>query len=70
MTTIHDAAVRLGSLGGRTVSKRKAKAARENGKKGGRPPLHGPWCAKFIRLGFEMPGCRRAARRRAKQRRP
>lgn len=31
------AAVALGALGGRATSKKKAEAARRNGKKGGRP---------------------------------
>lgn len=33
----HPAAVALGTLGGRVRSEAKAAAARENGKKGGRP---------------------------------
>jgi hypothetical protein len=35
-------AVALGSLGGSKKSKRKTAAARENGKKGGRPKLADP----------------------------
>jgi len=37
MTGKNPAAVALGSLGGRARSKKKAAAARKNGKKGGRP---------------------------------
>lgn len=37
MTTKNKAAVALGRLGGKAKSAAKAEAARENGKKGGRP---------------------------------
>lgn len=37
IATLNPHAVALGSMGGRVVSERKADAARENGKKGGRP---------------------------------
>jgi hypothetical protein len=41
-------AVALGRLGGRSKSKAKTDAARENGKKGGRPRL----CKKLYAYGF------------------
>lgn len=39
---IHAAAAALGAAGGRAKSARKAKACRENGKKGGRPRKAAP----------------------------
>ena len=38
------AAVALGRLGGKAKTAAKAAASRENGKKGGRPRNHAPFC--------------------------
>lgn len=44
MTDFNKAAKRLGALGGSSMSEAKADAARENGKKGGRPRAKCYYC--------------------------
>jgi hypothetical protein len=56
----------LGRRGGQVRSEKKAAASRDNGRKGGRPPLHGPQCDRLPEE-LRTPACRRARRRQMRE---